>query len=414
MDSINKPIASVLSANQSIIITGNIYDLTTSGLKSDIEVRACRALINNNITTYKTIGSVKSNIDGNYYLLINEKQWEELYKEYIEENNSEILLPNFEIDLFLFAFQGNKQLRTDKSYVLRAKAGLKAMVNISIYTYRTIKGHILRSNNTNGAGILVELWKPDDITPLERTFTDFKGNYEIAYDIDYTNMLKKYISLRFYNSDFVIHQPITNLPIVEINDYKQSYSGAFPATIPLPAAAMENDLTVKTDTATGIKYYYLIKEVSPGTFNNVLVYIKDEANPVVKNYWRVIGNYKVLDKRVVTSFTFDVATGKTIDKTGRARQVYMKKSNFPPSENAQNITGQIVLDKSIIPNTSENKYYLEEESYKEEYSAKITSTDYIIQYSFKFTQDTLDLYTKIKESLSNNTVILEEEQSSIQ
>lgn len=376
---------------RSLTVTGKVYDLTTSGLGKNLKVCICDVTENTDGTkNVKVLASTMSLRDGSYYMTLGNTEL------------ADYTLQDLGMSLELFVYQGMLQLDLEKKeQVVVDSFNKSALKHIHVYSLPSVKGVLKRKNNVAAIKCRVELYKIGDTEPLGYDITGFNGQYEIPYKIESDNILERTRSrlyLKFYNNEDVVASSDEQNPVLKtISGSNVTYSGSkYPITEAATSKHDINDLIIKTDEDTGDKYYYIVNQVGSDAVPTLIYfknYIKEDGDAYRHDSWRIVGNKKVLDKRVI------------YDGEGKNRKIYTKAESVSGEIKKSTITGKVLLRKSTNAlidssteqdfSTSVTKYVEEIESYRESKSPDLLPKKYIERINFRFTKDSIDLYTRL-------------------
>lgn len=428
----SKPIQPQLNTSSpTIILTGTVFDLTTSSFGVGLTVAVCTE-------TLVIIKSATVDSLGTYYISIFEDELQ--------------LQSNETANLKLCVFQKNKQLAIDQesetSSNVQVQQGQQKLAVLKVHSLPIIKGKVRRNNGAPASGILVELYKTGTSTVLESGFTDINGEYEIPY-VKNADSLNASLFLKYYNNDDIIYDNTTSsdkvLELTKLKENEESVDYAHPeyynSETNYKATRVKNydkihfidDVVIEMDTI-GKTYYYIITSVTKSgeqwSTNQKLIYLKDErasgssvyarievveepSNVYLifdthisakgsRNFWRIIeanGNYyKVLEQQI------------SFGGNGTYRIVYSKADEVNNSESSEEykkspLNRKVLLQNSLssVPkpgnepafDASSFKYIKEIQYFRASVSPKIYTKNRIETINFKFTRDSLDLYTRL-------------------
>lgn len=436
-------------APKSLIITGNIYDLVTSGLGKDLQVSLFKKFENYQEAEKRVpLKTVKTSTEGNYYIKLYESELIGLTIPETEEG----------LELELYVFKGSTQLDLENRAIINVKSfNTPISKHIYAYTKPVVKGKLLRNNKVPASGCLVELYSAGEDSSIGSDFTDENGVYRIPYDLKMKNTalnVQHFMYLKYYNNEDIIEnvteddfseEPLkgVNLEVdvayegpmdIDTNNedsgkkikVKVSYDSIFETGKVIndtfdfehPETFELNDVIIKTNEE-GDKYYFMISEIGE-ELNPKLIYYKDirpvgEANSdgiKVSNhdYWRVEEQddgktYRTLEKRV------------EFDPSGKSRNVYTKKKTLESNQHLKMVKSNIADRKILWPASistlslpvlqpkplkftksglSESYNYVKEtELYRASSSPSFIPDNRVKNMNFSFTRDSLDLYTRL-------------------
>ncbi|MCK9209105.1 MAG: hypothetical protein M0P66_18490, partial [Salinivirgaceae bacterium] len=343
----------IRTIEQTLTLTGKVYDLATSGYGANLRISACIVSESGTITV---LGSATSDSEGSYYIALKSD-----------------VLPTLEtaITLRIFAFQNNVQLDQEKEESISVQSYNQTILkHISVFTKPSVKGVLKRKNEVPAAGCLVELYDADDlINKIGYGITDINGNYEIPYSVVDSKSRSK-LRLRFYNNE-----DITSTTPIAVTDT----SGLIPD--------IANNIVISNSTGT-TKYFkddiivdsgenniYVVEAVtmdgSNYTISKKLIYInEDDDTETVKKYWSIFeegaGYKKVLEKSIELDVNF------------RKRKVIQKE-----------------FYSGLM--SSEITYVSYDEDFCVSNSPVIVTNKRVETFNFKFIKDTLDVYTRLTQ-----------------
>ncbi len=376
-----------ITTKDTIVLTGNVYDLYKASFATGVTITVCIFQSGEGLEpdTFTTIKSAIVDKQGTYYIVLSEKD-----------------VPDDAFTLSFCAFQSGYQLEMEKQIKLEFNSFTNKQIlqDISLYSLpqRKVKGKLKRKNNMPAAGCCVELLSAEDDTILGSTITDTKGDYEIAYLLTEDTggigaKKQKSLYLKFYNNEDIEDSLSSSQLSINPTTYSSS---EYPVQKNAVSGDAINDLIIERNASDGKEYYYIVAN-NNGTLRRNLIYIKDELPKAKKEYWRIMNNKKILDKRIL----FEDEANDDL-KAGKTRIVYTK------TENGEKpcLTGKILLRQNTesLPRTDEKEppfkieetnYISEIETYKASSSPVLISSKEIEEINFKFTKDSLDLYTRL-------------------
>ncbi|WP_421921235.1 neuraminidase-like domain-containing protein [Marinifilum sp.] len=329
----------------SFMISGRVYDHSTSGLGRGLDIYAYQHDSENLVFKKK----VACKADGSFSI------------QFLE---SEVITDNYQNPIELFVYQGGTQLGLvgDGNVYITAAQPLY-LKRLFIATRSSVSGVVKRQNLVNASGCLIELYKDTNNDPATaelienaNAFTNINGEYKIPYVGNIRNSLR----LKFYNNEDIetsTSDPasLTSTP-VEIADITEPFTGEAPTIGEL----IEDSENGKIFEVVAINGSDLTKR---------LVSWSDESTPRAKYLWTYIWsdgkNYQVLDRKVV------------YQADGKSRECYTRVP-----EESFNPANQTILDKLT-------------ETYKAYWSPLLVTSNQEEEVNYMFTNNTLDDYTKI-------------------
>ncbi|WP_321514922.1 neuraminidase-like domain-containing protein [Marinifilum fragile] len=341
--------------HSSFMITGRVFDHSTSGLGKGLYVYAYQHDSDKNLIYRK---KTACRADGSFSLQF-------LASELIINNNPDINNP-----VELFVYQGGTQLGLvgNGNVEIRSIQPLY-LKNLFIASRSSVSGVVKRQNYVNAAGCLIELYRDTDndsstatLIDGAKAFTNINGEYKIPYSGNEKNSLR----LKFYNNEDVLSEFVSTDPSIlgdtaaEITTEVVNASGNY-----------SEGEWFEVITETNSKIYEYVSDASEiGKVNASLVSWVDESTPFEKLFYRRVLNednnkyYRVLDKKVV------------YHSDGKVRETYTR---IP-----ENVTsGQLILHNHYI------------ETYNSYWSPQLVTSKQKEEVNFLFENNTLDEYTRI-------------------
>ena len=342
---------------RSIVISGHVYDQTTSGLGDGLSVYAFQKNGPDDFVLKKKVHCRK---DGSYFIQFNSTETADL-------------LPESEIELFVY--QGDKQMNLSSGGTINInEKGDQYLKHLFIASTTMVKGIVKRNNLVNAAGCMVELYNDKDTDNpllLNSAITDLNGKYEITYGEEIT---RNSLRLKFYNNEDVTIEPgpdtdLTAEPhsdiVKSVEEIVQSASDEVTEE-PFIGQLVEDESEGKVYEVvafTGSESPWVITQKK-------LVYWSDESDPDTKKFWKYLtGNdgkdYQILDRKIV------------YNTDGKSRICYKRIVDGEFDEN------QVII------------YNMVTETYNSEWSPRLTTTNLQQVVNYKFTSDKLDIYTRL-------------------
>ena len=333
---------SSIPLQDTLTITGRVFDQTTTGLGGGLTVYAYLVDDAGQLVLKKKVPCQR---DGNYFILFRGPEIDDLD------------LPG---TIELAVYQGKELLDLTGSGVVDLdNTKCRYLANLFVSKRPSIKGVVIRKNDVHAAGCLVELYDESDTAgnePVESAFTNLKGEYKIPYSSKLRNALR----LKFYNNEEIETSAIAQVslgvsPTVE-PDITETVTD-----IPEVGILLE-------DTTKG--EVYEVVTVNGSQITKRLVSSTDEPDDSTKNYWVYLKgtddkNYKVLNRRFVVS------------ADGKFRDCYVRVSS-----------GSFSQSNSVLHNKVT-------ETYQATVSPQIVTANLEDTVNFKFTNNTLDTYTRL-------------------
>lgn len=409
------------TTKETIVLTGTVYDFTTSAHGGGLEVAACLNPLaggdNNNPIILKTSTVNKS---GEYYITLERGD--------IDKETD----PDAPFQLTFLVFQLGHQLKMDEIPTIEFENFINKQIltDLKVYTLLVfnIFGTVNRRNDVPAAHCCVELFDLNNNNTYT-TLTDNEGNYQVGFlgqEGNLSRNISNKILLKFYNSEHIMDEDTEIINDLTISDSNQSYSASpydnssFPLTRVkngLNSQPFLNDIIIEDD-GNNVFYYYAVTNVTENQndqwdTDQELIYIKDESNQLIKKYWRIADSAIVLDKKV------------EYHDSGKKKITHVKSTNLPGDTGGGSsdlpITGKVLLRKNLINyngliddtkeltfDPSDLKYTKIIEHYKPSSSPTIFTRKLEEEVNFKFTKNTLDLYTWLISRESEHKEEIEE------
>lgn len=418
-----------IAEKTALILTGTVYDLATSGLGSNVEVSVCKKISGSAETEYDVLTSSVTDSDGNYYMVINE--------------NILSIPAGTTVELVFTASVNGNQLPLNEVPLLKVtELNGQILTDLKIYSDKLVKGIVSRKNKKPAAYIKVELYNETDgdgaDTFIGSAITDIEGRYSIPFNASSSQVSESNkplrLYLKYYNNecinyaltkneasivDYQKNGHIGTVTYSDANGFNTNTNTGYPKTRSNKSYdSMKGvyDLIVEKELVngqpTGYTYYYLVTQVSEvvsgsgktWNTNQKLIYVRIELPDDRSEFWRIINTGSsnasaVLEKQVEYTPT---------DRTRRT--VYTKavltEGDEPLPYKKSNIAGKVILRSDVLMpegavtensiSESLNKYYLEYEYFKVSRSPVIVTSANQKTINFQFTDETDDLYTRLK------------------
>ncbi|MDD4748048.1 MAG: hypothetical protein PHW19_12295 [Salinivirgaceae bacterium] len=397
---ISQPIDTI-KTKKTLVFTGTIYDLTTSNVGIGLNVTACIKTADD-LTEIKT---VTTDFEGNYFISI---------------ESSELMIGEG-VDITFVVRQKGFVLEMESIPVISVTIiGMQHLVDLNVFSIQTIKsinGTLKRKNGQPASFCAVELFVKGNDEGIGLSMTNIYGYYEIFYNfasISVTNEKSPLLKLKFYNneeitndgSDLCETSQVLQIPYSEAitnSSRNKNY-----ATKPyLNDIEIENSVDSTTKKVT--TNYFLIQSITPNgaTWDTVqkLLYVKIFDPNVKIDFWRIDSVSKILEKRVV----FSTDNGKTRTTYTKAHAIIIPTTSGTTTTFEKSpLVGKVMLRKDVvlsIDKTKEvvfdnvDKYIKTTDNYKPSLSPYFTTSRLVETINFKFTKDSIDLYTRLTNRL---------------
>jgi 5-hydroxyisourate hydrolase-like protein (transthyretin family) len=380
---------------QTLVFTGTVYDMTTSGLGINLSVTLC-----NCESTIEEIKTSVTDAEGNFYISL---------------NSNEFTLGAGALFTFAVRQYGNLlNIETPDGsipYLHVSNMGEQHLVDLRVHTLQTLRkvtGTVKLKSGKPAPYVKVELLPFNEQQPIADGFTNAQGFYELHYDVaSYLASTPKMLPLmvKFYNKEDIITDSSSPNQVMWLPNWSKLISSAGyqsgrnqTYTIkPFP-----ND--IKKVVVNGNSLYYKIESVTQNGATWIavekLTFVKEITVNDKVELWRVESNSLHLMKRI----KYSGSNGKSRDTYMRATYVngayvpatYYERINLPTGEEL--LMGEDT--QGSPPNERPFIYY--QEKYRPSSSPRFTSA-LINTLNFKFTKDSLDLYTKLTTGLTELT-----------
>lgn len=403
-----------IEQKKALVLTGTVYDLSTSGVGKNLLVTAIHvqpSVSEGGSDVLVPLKSSHTDAEGNYYIVI-------------DEIDLPIVSGDLEIT-FGVSLNGMQLPQADEVRISLSVRYGEFINDIRIHSgfeARTVTGKVIYKNKRPAAFIKVELFEEGVVNPLAGSLTDINGVYSVSYNVEKGSPSQKKkakrLYLKFYNRNDVYYKE-NEISLMDLADSVVNYQGTVNGfktavygktrSVEAGSGLLEFDLVAEEDVSTeGNKarytyYYFVGKSLSnPSILIQRLVYVKIEIPEVKTDFWRIIN---------VDSTTAKAVLEKRVDLEGqdfKNRILYTKAvpvSETQPSVYTKtNISGKMVLRNQLgmVPGTESgiyqelNKFYMETEFFKESLSPVFVTSRELSTINFKFSNDYLDLYTRLK------------------